>query len=282
MDEKKEREVPKDLSDEGLLHRIKEYDPAALEELHRRHSEFILGFLGHLLGNQRDEAEELADEVWLQICRRTFEFTKQASVKTWLGGIAKNVARQYWTRRVLILERERQIPTQVDEDEVVREVEFADPAISISSGKLDTDALLIAAVDSLPRAERAAVWLTVRWELLDVAAATILDCSEKRVKEYRSRGLAGIRSFLIAKLERVQNKGRGLPMTSHERNERLIRLIQSMPERDDPGHGALRYVREVEEMNVKINGWITELDCVINESDHTDGQESDRSLYDSE
>lgn len=79
-------------TDDGeLLRRIGVGNGAALAELYERHSESVRRFLSYRL---RDpfEAEDLAQEVFLEIWRSAARFEGRSEPRTWIFGIARNKA----------------------------------------------------------------------------------------------------------------------------------------------------------------------------------------------
>lgn len=66
--------------------------PAAFEQLYRSHFGFTWRVLGHL-GVPQAALDDAVQEVWLIVHRRLDAFEARSSLKTWLFGIALNVAR---------------------------------------------------------------------------------------------------------------------------------------------------------------------------------------------
>jgi len=63
----------------------------AFEELVRRYSDRLLTILEHLVGN-REQAKDLAQDVWLRVYRASERYKPEAKFSTWLFTIANNVA----------------------------------------------------------------------------------------------------------------------------------------------------------------------------------------------
>lgn len=72
----------------------------AFEELDRRYRARVLGFCRARLGDPQ-EAEDLAQEVFLQIHRSIGRYEGRASLICWILGIAHNQLRHRWRRRTL-------------------------------------------------------------------------------------------------------------------------------------------------------------------------------------
>jgi len=81
-----------DLRDIGLLDRIRARDPEALGELYDRHSRVLFGLLLRILKN-RDEAEDVLQDVFVQVWRRADTFKMELGVPIqWLVRISRNRA----------------------------------------------------------------------------------------------------------------------------------------------------------------------------------------------
>jgi RNA polymerase sigma factor (sigma-70 family) len=78
-------------------------DRAAFGELVRRHQSAVRRFLRQLTGGDAAQADDLAQETFLQAWRSLGRFRGEASFSTWLLGIARNHARNAWRRQRLEL-----------------------------------------------------------------------------------------------------------------------------------------------------------------------------------
>ena len=84
--------------DVALMIRVRDDDPAAFEELVRRYQDRLLTVMFHLVGS-REEAEDLAQEVFLRVYRHRKEYHPQAKFSTWLFTIAHHLAQNIYRRR---------------------------------------------------------------------------------------------------------------------------------------------------------------------------------------
>ncbi len=71
--------------------KVRDDDAAAFEELVLRYQERLVMVLGHLIGNH-DQAEDLAQDVFLRVYRARKRYEPGAKFSTWLFTIAHNVA----------------------------------------------------------------------------------------------------------------------------------------------------------------------------------------------
>src|SRR6478736_7835675 len=74
-----------------LMLRVRDDDQAAFAELVERFQHRLVGVMHHLVGNA-DEAEDLAQEVFLRVYRNRKKYTPKAKFSTWLFTIANNLA----------------------------------------------------------------------------------------------------------------------------------------------------------------------------------------------
>src|SRR3954451_22102680 len=66
-------------------------DPAAFAELVDQYQHRLVGVMHHVVGNA-DEAEDLAQEVFLRVYRTRAKYTPKAKSATWRFTIANNLA----------------------------------------------------------------------------------------------------------------------------------------------------------------------------------------------
>ena len=85
--------------DRHLVWRQQAGDYSAFEELHARHGRRVTAYLLRS-GFSRSEADDLCQEVFLRAFKSLGSFdADRGSLGTWLGAIARNVARRQWRRR---------------------------------------------------------------------------------------------------------------------------------------------------------------------------------------
>lgn len=78
--------------DVRLMLRVRDDDAGAFEELVRRYQNRLVQLLAHM-APRRDQAEDLAQEVFLRVYRARKRYEPGAKFSTWLFTIAGNVAR---------------------------------------------------------------------------------------------------------------------------------------------------------------------------------------------
>src|SRR5262245_598336 len=83
-----------DLSDEALVAGCAAGDAAALSALYRRHHEPVYRFLSRMVGSS-SELDDLAQLVFLGAWNGASRYRGQSAVRSWLFGIAANIARKH-------------------------------------------------------------------------------------------------------------------------------------------------------------------------------------------
>lgn len=77
--------------DVRLMLQVRDGDAAAFEELVRRYRDRLLTILEHLVGH-REQAEDLAQDVFVRVFKARERYQPEAKFSTWLFTIANNVA----------------------------------------------------------------------------------------------------------------------------------------------------------------------------------------------
>src|SRR3990172_5179273 len=118
--------VPTSDPDVQLMLRFRDGDEEAFRELFEKHSRAIVNFAYHFVGN-RQRAEELAQDVFLQIYRAGARYEPQAKFTTWLYRIATNACLNE-VRRPEHRYRKRPLEYQQEDSRDRAEIAFPDPA----------------------------------------------------------------------------------------------------------------------------------------------------------
>src|SRR5689334_6752376 len=77
--------------DVRLMLRVRDDQPGAFEELVELYQHRLVGVMHHLVGNA-EEAEDLAQEVFLRVYRARKKYRPRSKFSTWLFTIANNLA----------------------------------------------------------------------------------------------------------------------------------------------------------------------------------------------
>jgi RNA polymerase sigma-70 factor, ECF subfamily len=89
------------LAERLLMARLKERDPSAFDEIVRRYGDKVFSLTYRMLGN-RQEAEDVAQEVFITVFKTVDGFRGEAKFSTWLLRIAVNQSKnriKYLARR---------------------------------------------------------------------------------------------------------------------------------------------------------------------------------------
>lgn len=152
-------------------------------------------------GFSREEAEEFAQESFLQAYKSWNRFRGDSTAKTWLFGIAKNIwfnaqRDQARLKRVSIEE----VPLEVLEDEGNRKVPSTEteglPSPLDDSLAAERERSVRAAVGELPETQRQALTFQLDQELKYREMAELLQEPMERVKSWLYQGRQKIKSIL--------------------------------------------------------------------------------------
>ena len=158
-------------ADEELVGLCQKGDPAAFEELVRRHQHMIHSLTFRMTGSQAD-SEDLAQESFLRAYHQIGSYRGDAKFSTWLYRVAMNVCLN-WRQR-----ENRRLRFQTSREETIAEmwaVAGLTPAENEQCRRVQ-EALL-----KLHPKQRAAIVLTVYDGLNHAEAAKVLGCSETTV-----------------------------------------------------------------------------------------------------
>lgn len=138
--------IDDDLSDEQLMLLVKGDNAEAFEALFHRHKRPLLGYLWRTSGG-RNEAEDLLQDVFLQVWRARATWEPVAKLTTWLYTIARNAC----TNRLVRAGRER-----VRLDRLARAWRPATPSDGphVRLQAEETEAAIRGAVAHLPERQR--------------------------------------------------------------------------------------------------------------------------------
>lgn len=149
----------------GWIRKSREGDLAAFEELVRRYQQMIHALTFRMTGSSSD-AEDLAQEIFIQAFRKLSSFRGDAKFSTWLYRIGINACLNW--------KKSQQRRSQLHE-------EWSRQTRENSGQTDDLAARVREALLALPPKQRAAVILTTYEGLNHAEAARILNCSETTV-----------------------------------------------------------------------------------------------------
>lgn len=144
------RPMLRDMTDEDLMLRYRDHgDATAFEILYTRYKKLLFRYLQHQCRNAA-VAEELFQDVWMNLIRSRERYEVKASFKTFVYHMAHNRLIDYYRKQ------RHGVPTSYDEDEtLLNSMDFADPITpeQTASGQQQVEKLL-QAIEALPDAQR--------------------------------------------------------------------------------------------------------------------------------
>ena len=181
-----------DVTDEALLVAYGNGDAQAAAMLTMRLTPRVVGFSARMLGGDRAEAEDVAQEAMLRLWKVAPEWRQgEAKVTTWLYRVVKNLC----TDR---LRKKRGVDIDAIE-------EPADDTPGAVDGMIEADraAALQAALNQLPDRQRIAVTLRHLEGASNPEIAEVLEISVEAVESLTARGKRALKAILAGKREEL-------------------------------------------------------------------------------
>lgn len=181
-------EAPR-VPDETLVERAVDSDRGAFETLVRRHQRAVVNHLYRLTG-QRDEAYDLAQEVFIKVYQSLGTFDPRFRFTTWLYRIASNCAIDHLRKRQPKTFSLQQVSTSPD-GETIDAAPFAGPGPSQDEvvGLRELEARLEVAIRALPADYRHLILLRHRHHCRydEIARITSLPMGTVKNRIFRAR-----------------------------------------------------------------------------------------------
>ena len=183
-------------SDVQLMLDVKAGDEQSFALLLQRYRSPLVNFLYRMVRN-REQAEDLAQEVFIRVYQARADYVPSAKFTTWLFRIATNLAlNSLRDTRHQRMEISLDAPVSADaEDGDERTLDVADKHPDIEQHLVEETrkAMIKHAIDKLPEKQRAAVLLHKYQELDYGEIAKILSCSESALKSLLFRAYETLR-----------------------------------------------------------------------------------------
>ena len=180
-----------------LMLRVRDDDATAFAEVVERFQHRLVAVMHHLVGNA-DEAEDLAQEVFLRVYRTRKKYTPKAKFSTWLFTIANNLAlnalRDRKRRPVLPLEVRDSGPLGPRPNEATAATRDEPPAHKLQQQELAE--VIRGALDGLNERQRVAIVLNKFEDMNYADIAEVMGLTTKAVKSLLSRARAKLREAL--------------------------------------------------------------------------------------
>jgi len=174
--------------DTELMLRVKKGDEAAFEELVDKYKQPVLNLVYRIL-RDATEAEDLAQNVFVQVFKSADRYRVEAKFSTWLFTIARNLCLNELRRRSRHPADSLEAAAETQEEHPARQ--FEDKASVSAPDHLLREELTSKVQDalaSLPENQRTAILLFKEKEMSYEEISKILDCSLSATKSLIHRG----------------------------------------------------------------------------------------------
>jgi RNA polymerase sigma-70 factor (ECF subfamily) len=182
-------------TDVQLMLDVKGGDEQSFELLLQRYRTPVVNFLFRMV-KSREQAEDLAQEVFIRVYRAREDYVPTAKFTTWLFRIATNLAlNSLRDHRHQKLEMSIDAPLTDSDEGDERPFEVADkhPTIEQELVENERKKMIRRAIEKLPEKQRVAVLLHKYQELDYAEIAKILSCSESALKSLLFRAYEVLR-----------------------------------------------------------------------------------------
>jgi len=184
--------------DVQLMLRVRDDDALAFEELVQRYQNRLVSILQHLV-RKREQAEDLAQEVFLRVYRARKSYQPDAKFSTWLFTIANNVAKN--AKRSLARRREVNLASAPQDADVPPALEQMALAASglMPARQLDKSEraeMVRLAMESLNERQRMALLLSKFENMSYVEIADTMEMSVQATKSLLCRARENLRDLL--------------------------------------------------------------------------------------
>jgi RNA polymerase sigma-70 factor (ECF subfamily) len=188
---------------------VRDDSAAAFEELVLRYQDRLVGLLTHLVGS-RDQAEDLAQEVFLRVYRARKAYAPGAKFSTWLFTIANNVA----SNALRTLARRHEVRPRGSSSSLMGAHPMDHLATASSSqmpmrqlAKAEACEMVRLAIDSLGERQRMAVLLNKFEGMCYADIAEVMELSPQAIKSLLARARGNLRDVLAPYVERGEQPG---------------------------------------------------------------------------
>lgn len=192
--------------DVRMMLEVRDGSATAFEELMLRYQDRVVNVLAHLVGN-RDQAEDLAQDVFLRVYRARERYVPGAKFSTWLFTITNNVASN--ARRSLARRKEVNLQPQTSGSMAMNTLDTMAQEASglMPSRQLDRSEMreiVKAAIGQLNERQRMAVLLSKFEDMSYADIAEVMELSPQAIKSLLSRARGNLKQILEPYLARGQ------------------------------------------------------------------------------
>lgn len=182
--------------DAALMLRVKQGDMGAFEELVERYKQPVVNLLSRTL-RDATEAEDLAQNVFVQVFKSAHRYQVSAKFSTWLYTIARNLCLNEIRRRTRHPASPLEMAHPETEDKPARQYEdLKTHSAPDSLLQSELEEKVAQALADLPENQRTAIVLCQQGELSYEEIAGVLDCSLSATKSLIHRGRETLKARL--------------------------------------------------------------------------------------
>ena len=184
-------------TDEALMGRVARGRADAFEVLVDRHANSVTTFC-YTFCRDRDQADDLAQEVFLRVFRNAKSYKPVAKFTTWLYRVAANLcineAKKAKLRKTVSLDGP--MDSDPDATRIVEKMATGDPGPLTEAERREAGKLIEQAIQALPEDQRVTLILVERQSLPYKDIAEILDVTVSAVKMRVKRARENLREAL--------------------------------------------------------------------------------------
>jgi RNA polymerase sigma-70 factor (ECF subfamily) len=184
-------------TDEALMGRVARGGADAFEVLIDRHLSSVATFC-YTFCRDREQAEDLAQEIFMRVFRNAASYRPVAKFTTWLYKVAANLcineAKKAKIRRTISLDGP--VGADPDASRIVEKMAVGDPGPLTAAERHEASKLIDAAIEALPEDQRSTLVLVERQNLPYKDIAEILGVTVSAVKMRVKRARENLREAL--------------------------------------------------------------------------------------
>lgn len=178
-----------------LLKKSQEGDIHAFEQLIESYQKRVFNIAYRIIGSY-DDANELAQEVFIKVYRSLVKFKGQSTFSTWIYSITKNVCydelRKRKNKKVVYIDED----VKYDNSEIQRQIEDDRPQPDEIAEKNEIKRIIHEAISELSEEHRVAIVLRDIQGFSYEEISKILECPEGTVKSRINRARQSLKNIL--------------------------------------------------------------------------------------